>query len=63
MISVCTVCGAYSHRRCEWDGEDDPPCEHHDTFVEEDDCDRVDPDILREDRDERARIAKKDDER
>lgn len=56
MTSVCTICGAYSHRRCEWDGDEEPPCELNDTFVEEDDCDRVDPDILREDRDEMRRL-------
>lgn len=56
--SVCTVCGAYAHRSCEWDG-DDPPCERRDTFEEEPDADDMDmSDYALEDRIERSLIEK-----
>lgn len=55
-VSICIACGAYETRSCEWDG-DDPPCEHEDMF-ERDAEPEIDPDYLRELRDERANLAK-----
>ena len=61
---ICMFCGAYSSRRCEFYNMTDQdeafggaPCEEmdeEDVFGPEE----LDPDRLREDRDERQRIAK-----
>jgi hypothetical protein len=50
-MTICTVCGAYSRRSCELEDEFGM-C----PFEEMGGWDEPDPDQLREDRDERARV-------
>ena len=54
--SICPWCGAYSTRSCELE-EEMGMC----PWQEQQDAE-PDPDILREDRDERRRIAREDDD-
>lgn len=68
MSRMCNFCGAYDTRRCAWyfDNDLDPdmggaPCEEmddEDVFGPEE----LDPDRLREDRDERRALAKEYDD-
>jgi hypothetical protein len=56
---LCQYCGAYSRRSCEWEEmtgnmRESAPCEFDDEW------DQPDPDRLREDRDERATLAKQE---
>ena len=46
MAELCPFCGAYSRRSCELEDETGGECLWE-----------LDPDILREDRDERARLT------
>lgn len=53
--TLCPYCGAYSTRACEWDPDQPDACPW---FEIGDEDDEPDPDILREDRDERRRIER-----
>lgn len=59
MSELCPFCGAYSPRSCEIEDEiDGAECPWADQLADE-----PDPDILRDDRDERRRAAAQEDER